>query len=127
MDNEPINESTIPYRFGDWGPKYLSRGPRLEFGMVVLKAGQDFPSHYHERVEESFYTLEGTSQFYADGKQVTLRSGDYFRIEPGTIHYVVNTGTETWKAVFVKSIHDPQDKVDVSWLPGQPLPKKIKG
>jgi quercetin dioxygenase-like cupin family protein len=123
MDIKPINEADIAYRFGDWGPKYLSRGPHIEFGMVMLKAGQDFPAHYHQRVEESFYTLEGSVEFYAHGKPVTLQAGDYFRIEPKTIHYLINTGTETWKAIFVKSLHDPQDKVDVSWLPGQPLPK----
>lgn len=124
MNTSPINESSIEYRFGDWGPKYLARGPRSEFGMVVLKAGQDFPAHYHERVEESFYTLEGEIQFYADGERVTLRPGDHYRIEPGTIHYVVNTGEETWKAVFVKVGYEPTDKVDVDWKPGQPLPGK---
>jgi quercetin dioxygenase-like cupin family protein len=123
MENEPINESTIAYRFGDWGPKYLSRGPRIEFGMVILKPGQDFPSHYHQRLEESFYTLEGTVQFYADGQVFLLQPGDHFRIEPGTIHYLINVGHEQWKAIFVKSLHDPTDKVDVAWLPGQLLPK----
>ena len=115
----PVQESTIPYRFGDWGPKYLVKGPRNDVGIVVLKPGQDFPAHYHERVEESFYTLEGEIQFYADQKLFVLRTGDYFRCEPGVMHYVWNTGQSDWKALFIKTPYEPTDKVDVDWLPAE--------
>ena len=126
-EQSPTNEASIPYRFGDWGPKYLARGPRCEFGMVILNGGQDFPAHYHERVEESFFTLDGEVEFYANGVPVRLRQGDHFRIEPGTTHYLVNTGSAPWRAVFVKVPFDSADKVDVDWRPGQPLPRPEDG
>ncbi len=122
--NEPVNEAGIPYRFGDWGPKYLVKGPRNDVGMVVLKPGQDFPAHYHERVEESFYTLEGEIQMYVDGELIVLKSGDYLQVEPGGMHYVCNTGTVDWKALFIKTPFEPSDKVDVDWKPGQVWEKK---
>lgn len=36
---ERVNESEKEFRFGDAGPKYLFRGPRIEWGILVLKPG----------------------------------------------------------------------------------------
>ena len=41
-----INESEQEYRFGNSGPKYLLRGPRVDFGLVVLQPGEDFQKQY---------------------------------------------------------------------------------
>ena len=41
------NESEHEDRFDDNGPKYLARGPRSDFGIVMLQPGQDFPAHKH--------------------------------------------------------------------------------
>jgi len=46
----------VELRFGDHGPGYIVRGPRTDVGYVVLPPGQDFPNHYHETIEEGFYT-----------------------------------------------------------------------
>jgi len=105
------------FRFGDNGPKYLCRGPRSDFGIVVLKPGQDFQAHKHERIEEAFYTVEGEVHLYCDGELNVLGVGDYMRCDPGEIHYVVNKGAVNWKAVFVKSPYDPTDGVSVDWKP----------
>ena len=38
-----VNENDKEYRFGDSGPKYLMRGPNVDFGIVRLKPGEGFP------------------------------------------------------------------------------------
>ena len=42
-----VNEEDHEYRFGDSGPKYLMKGPRMNFALVQFQAGQDFNAHYH--------------------------------------------------------------------------------
>ena len=119
-----IHEDEVEYRFdGVSGPKYLMRGPRSDFGMVVLIPGEDFQTHYHRQVEENFFTLEGEVDIYINGEKITLRPGDLCHVPPMHPHYLINNGDVPWKAIFVKAPYDPKDKVDVDWLPGQPLPE----
>ncbi|WP_456410216.1 cupin domain-containing protein [Oceanithermus sp.] len=119
-----IHEDEVEYRFdGVSGPKYLLRGPRSDFGMVVLMPGEDFPTHYHREVEENFFTLEGKVDIYINGEKFTLRPGELCHVPPKHPHYLINRGDTPWKAIFVKAPYDPKDKVDVDWLPGQPFPE----
>ncbi|WP_409294255.1 cupin domain-containing protein [Peribacillus sp. SCS-26] len=100
-----VNESESHYRFGDWGPKYLSKGPNIDIGIVVLKPGQDFQNHYHTICEECFYILEGAIDFYIDNRKVNVKSGDLLQVSPGESHYLINTSNEHFKALFIKSPH----------------------
>ena len=54
-----VDEKDREYRFGDSGPKYLMKGPRMNFALVQFMPGQDFKAHYHNIMEENFYILEG--------------------------------------------------------------------
>ena len=42
-----VNEKDFEYRFGDSGPKYLMKGPRMNYALVQFQPGQDFQAHYH--------------------------------------------------------------------------------
>ncbi|PWH13462.1 MAG: cupin domain-containing protein [Anaerolineae bacterium] len=121
-----INEKEEEYRFNNVsGPKYLLRGPRSDFGLVVLMPGEDFPTHYHHEVEENFYTLEGEAEIYIFDKVFTLRPGDLLHVPPYHPHYLINRGKVPWKAVFAKSPYNPKDKYDLKWKPGDP-PMRIE-
>jgi mannose-6-phosphate isomerase-like protein (cupin superfamily) len=118
-----IHEDDVEYRFdGVSGPKYLMRGPRSDFGMVILTPGEDFQTHYHDHVEENFFTLSGEVDIYINGEKITLHPGELCHVPPRHPHYLINNGDVPWKAIFVKAPYDPKDKIDVDWLPGQPLP-----
>ena len=117
---EIINEKDIPYRFdGISGPKYLLRGPHVDIGLVVLMPGEDFKTHYHTEIEENFFTLEGSVDIYVDGRKIVLKEGDIIQVPPRNNHYLKNSGSIPWKALFVKAPYDPKDKVDVDWKPGE--------
>lgn len=108
-----VHEDDFAYRFGDSGPKYLMKGPRMNFALVQFQPGQDFPAHYHNVMEENFYILEGEIDIVVDGKVNHLKPGQMIHIEPGEIHYCVNNYDKTIKMVSTLAPFQEVDKVEV--------------
>ncbi|KUO74543.1 MAG: cupin [Clostridia bacterium BRH_c25] len=108
-----VHEDDFEYRFGDSGPKYLMRGPRANFGVVVLKPGQDFSNHFHNLMEENFFILEGEIEFTVNGQKVLCKKGDFIHVEPEETHYLINLSDVVAKAVFCLAPYQEKDKVEV--------------
>lgn len=118
-------ESDHKYRFEDHGPKYLTKGKRVDLGVVVITAGEKHPCHKHTKQEESFLALEGECSVYVDGEKIVLREGDYLICEPGESHYFTNESDAEFKAVFIKAPHlEVKDSVYIDWEPGQEFIKE---
>jgi quercetin dioxygenase-like cupin family protein len=112
------------HRFGEYGPGYVVRGPRTDIGMVRLRPGDDASNHYHAAIEETFVVLEGRATLWVDGRRShTLGVGDVYQMEPGEQHYFVNESDEVFRALFIKAPYDPEDGVQVPWVPGEPEPE----
>lgn len=107
------SESENEYRFGDSGPKYLMRGPRSNFAVVQLQPGQDFKAHYHDVMEENFFILEGEVEVVVDGAIYPLKQGDFFHVEPGEIHYLINRASTPVKMTATLAPYRESDKTDV--------------
>ncbi len=108
---EKVRESEQEYRNGDCGVKYLLRGPKIDWGVILLKPGQRLGGHYHDEVEETFYILEGEGTFYVNDKPHYLVAGDAIRLQAPERHDVFNEGDQPLKMVFIKCPYLPQDKV----------------
>ena len=108
-----IDEKNEEYRFGDSGPKYLMKGPRMNFALVQFQAGQDFTAHYHNVMEENFYITEGEIDIVVDGKVNHLTAGQFIHIEPGEIHYCINNSKAQMKMVSTLAPYQASDKVEV--------------
>lgn len=109
-----VNENDKEYRFGDSGPKYLLRGPHIDFGIVRLKPGESFPNHLHQVIEEDFFILEGEIEFTINGTEKhVLKAGDFINVSPTNSHFLKNIGDVPARAAFVKAPYNPTDKVDV--------------
>ncbi len=108
-----LNENEREYRFGDSGPKYLMKGPRMNFAVVQFQAGQDFKAHYHNIMEENFFILEGEVDVVVDGVNHPLKAGDLIHIEPGEIHYVINRSSGPVKMISTLAPYTDPDKVEV--------------
>jgi Uncharacterized conserved protein, contains double-stranded beta-helix domain len=108
-----LNDQEREYRFGESGPKYLMKGPRMNFAIVRFLPGEDFQAHYHNVMEENFYVLEGTVDIVVDGKKSTLSVGDFIHIEPGEVHYVKNAYDAPVKMVSALAPFQEVDKVNV--------------
>ena len=121
---ETSKVDTAPYRFGEYGPGYLLRGPRTDFGVVRLRPGDDASNHYHAQIEETFVVLEGSATLWINcTESYTVVAGDVYRCEPGEMHYFVNETDADFRALFVKAPYDPADGVQVPWKPGDPVPE----
>lgn len=108
-----IDDKDREYRFGDSGPKYLMKGPRMNFAIVQFQAGQDFKAHYHNIMEEDFYILEGEIDIVVDGKVNHLTAGQLIHIEPGEIHYCINNSDAAVKMISTLAPYQQVDKIDV--------------
>lgn len=108
-----IREREMPFRSGHSGVKYLGRGPRIDWGVILLFPGEALGGHYHEQVEETFYILEGTGLFTINGAAHTVAAGDVLRMEANDQHAVRNDGTTALRLIFIKCPYLPQDKVDI--------------
>ena len=108
-----VDEKDREYRFGNSGPKYLMKGPRMNFALVQFMPGQDFPAHYHNVMEEDFFILEGEVDIVVDGVVNHLYPGQLIHIEPGEIHYVKNSYDKPMKMVSTLALSQEVDKVNV--------------
>jgi len=109
---EKVNEQEKQFRKGDSGPKYLFRGPRIEWGVLILKPQETLGKHYHQEVEETFYFLEGSPIIYINEVSFSVKPGDAFRIEPRESHDIINQTINNVKAIFIKYPYLPDDKVN---------------
>lgn len=108
---EKTNEKEKKFRFEDSGSKYLFRGPRYEWGIIVFKPGQTLGKHYHNEVEETFYFLEGKPQMLIGEKTFRVEPGDAFRIDPKEKHDILNDTQENIRIIFIKCPYLPEDKI----------------
>lgn len=108
---EKINEHECKFRGGDWGVKYILRGPYIDWGVLILKPGQTMGAHGHQEVEETFYFIKGSPKILVNDVKYNVKEGDAFRIEPLEKHDIVNNTQEEVKVVFIKTPYLPQDKI----------------
>ncbi|AEE96996.1 cupin domain-containing protein [Mahella australiensis] len=107
-----VNEYDLSFRNGDSGPKYLFRGPNIDWGVLLLKPGETLGKHYHNHVEETFYFMKGIPVINVNDVEYHVKEGDAFRVEPGDTHDIINDTDESVKLVFIKYPYAPEDKVD---------------
>ena len=108
-----VNENEREYRFGDNGPKYLMKGPRMNFAMVQFTPGKDFKAHYHNIMEENFFILEGEIDIVVDGKVNHLKAGDFIHIEPLEVHYCINNYDKSVKMISTLAPYEEVDKIEI--------------
>jgi len=109
-----VYENEREYRFGNSGPKYLMRGPRMNFSLIQLQAGEDFKAHYHNVMEENFYILEGEIDIMVDGVQHHLRQGALIHIEPEEAHHLINSSDKPVKMIAAMAPYMEVDKVELN-------------
>lgn len=107
------DEKDHEYRFGDNGPKYLMKGPRMNFALVQFQPGQDFKAHLHNVMEENFYIIEGEIDIVVDGVVHHLTPGQFIHIEPHEAHYCVNNYDKPVKMVSTLAPYQEVDKVEI--------------
>lgn len=108
-----VKESERTYRFGESGPKYLMKGPRMNFALVRVRPGEGLQAHYHNVMEEDFFVLKGRVDIVVDGVRHALDAGDLLHVEPTEVHYIVNPYGRPAKMVATLAPFQTEDKVVV--------------
>ncbi len=108
-----VDEKDFEYRFGGSGPKYLMRGPRMNFAIVQFMPGQDFTAHYHDVMEENFYILSGEIDIVVDDTVHHLTKGQFIHIEPSETHYCINNYSEPVVMISTLAPFMEQDKKEI--------------
>ena len=108
-----LNEADREYRHGDHGPKYLEKGPRMNFGIVQILPGGTVSTHVHKIVQESFFVLDGAVEATVDGKTVVLRKGDYIHLEPAEVHTFHNNSDVNARMIVTAAPFVDGDKEEV--------------
>ncbi|MBD3351491.1 MAG: cupin domain-containing protein [Candidatus Lokiarchaeota archaeon] len=111
MKVKHVNENDLEYRNKDSGPKYLIRGPNIDWGVILMKPGTKMGAHGHNEVEETFYFLSGEGNIYINDKAYPAKAGDVYYLEPKEKHDIENTGDDDMKLVFIKHPYLPDDKI----------------
>jgi mannose-6-phosphate isomerase len=78
-----------------WGHEIIWAHTERYVGKILhVTAGQALSVQYHERKDETVYLLSGEMRYWvrlpgeSELRDQKLRTGDAFRITPGTIHYI---------------------------------------
>ena len=107
-----INETEKEYRNGTSGPKYLMKGMRMNFGVILLQPGESMSPHYHQVMEENFFVAEGEAEIKVNDKIYPLKTGDFVHCEPSERHALGNPGEKPARIFFMMSPYMDADKVE---------------
>lgn len=83
----------VKYVEKPWGHEVIWAHTSLYVGKVLhIKAGQALSVQYHQQKDETIYLLSGEMIYRvgdvagAELKEISLKAGESFRNEPGTVH-----------------------------------------
>ena len=78
-----------------WGHETIWASNDLYVGKILhVKAGQSLSVQYHNQKDETVYLLSGEMKYWVqvegsdELQDMRLKTGEAFRITPGTIHYI---------------------------------------
>src|ERR1700750_1848900 len=85
-----------------WGPgapyRFLVTGAETEGAYFVMEAivppGGGPPPHIHHNEDETFYVVEGESDFLLGDKVITAGVGDFINVPRGQVHRFHTSATE---------------------------------
>ncbi len=90
------------------------RGPSIDWGVILLKPGEDLAkkAHGHKEIDETFYFVEGDGVMIVDGKEILAPQGSVFLLNPNEMHNIRNSSKKNIKIVFIKGEYKPDDKYE---------------
>jgi len=78
----------------------------IEIAMCIFSPGEVAKLHYHEKMEEIYFVIEGEGMIELDGKWHSIKTEDSVAIPIGVRHRVKNTNND--KSLRFLSINSPE-------------------
>jgi mannose-6-phosphate isomerase-like protein (cupin superfamily) len=64
--------------------------PQHSLAKIILPAGKSSKTHYHKKLEETYYILAGEGSMVVNGEKYKLFPGDVCYLAPGDVHRIEN-------------------------------------
>lgn len=74
----------------------------LNVGLVVLETGANHPPHKHYD-EQVNYVVQGQAVAYIDGKEITMKPGNFYHWPMGVVHEAYNIGNVPFVHLMISS------------------------
>jgi quercetin dioxygenase-like cupin family protein len=104
FDKEKVVKTSVGYQYWFIPEKFLEDGLTVKMSVVGPKQATHAP-HKHAG-DETFFVLEGTAQFYLDGKTTTGGAYTSFYCPEGSEHGISNAGNTELKYLVIRKYLD---------------------
>lgn len=88
---------------------------------IVPAGGRTLP-HAHHRSEELYHFTSGTGVMQLGKQSFTVQAGDTVHIPPGTMHALINSGTEELRLLCCSAPPYADEDTELLGHPGDPSP-----
>jgi len=86
--------------------------PQLGLAWVEVDAGALSPLHYHLKMSELYFVVEGRGEMWLDGEAFPVVAGQSVSIVPGVVHAIGNPGPGPLRFLVATSpSYDPDDDI----------------
>ena len=72
-----------------WANRAFGEDPDGIATLHLVSICADSRTHYHKKLTELYYVLEGTGQMELDGRRIEVRPGSAIMIKPGCRHRAI--------------------------------------
>lgn len=72
-----------------WAKRAFTDEPERVASMHIVRIEEDARTHYHKKMTEIYYVLEGTGEIELDGQRHPLAPGTAVMIKPGCRHRAI--------------------------------------
>ena len=88
--------------------------PELGLAVADVDVGATSPHHFHKRMSEAYYILEGRATMWLDGESFAMLPGQSVSIAPGVVHAIANPGPGPLRfLVATAPAYDEDDDIEV--------------
>jgi mannose-6-phosphate isomerase-like protein (cupin superfamily) len=82
----------------------------MSIATVFIDPGKESIAHFHKKMEEIYYIINGEGKIFINGDETNLEAGHAIYLPVGAVHKIKNTGKSILKFVSIDSpIFDEND------------------
>ena len=113
MENTPVSKSNAEHYV--WGEQcdgwHLVKSDKLSVIQEIIPPGAFEAKHYHNHSEQFFYVLSGVASIEVNGNLHVLKAQMGIHVPVGTVHQVMNKGSEILEIIVTSTPKSHGDRV----------------
>ena len=81
----------------------ISDSRNISIATILIEPGRQSEEHYHKRMEEVYYIIDGSGVVLINGQMFNVAQGSAVYLPVGKRHQIKNTGTSCLKLIAADS------------------------